>query len=97
MLGDLELSSGLEMSPLYRNRTEALTRGFDLRKVYMWGLIERVSGRKEGEAQTMQLCTMPLSFPGGAGQYTLPSLTAQKTQQLCVSLRSLGSQHLPSQ
>lgn len=52
MLGDLELSSGLEMSPLYRNSTEAITRGFDLRKVHIWrrGLLEGGGGRKEEEA-----------------------------------------------
>lgn len=46
VLGDLVLSSGLTMSPLDGNRTEALTRGFDLRKVCIWdwGLIERRQG-----------------------------------------------------
>lgn len=33
VLGDLVLNSGLTMSPLDGNRTEALIRGFDLRKV----------------------------------------------------------------
>lgn len=88
VLGDLVLSSGLTMSPLDGNRTEALTRGFDLRKVcvWEWGLVERGWGEWRGTSNTsLYRATL---FPAGA---------AQKTQPRCVSIRSLGSQHTPSQ
>lgn len=48
VLGDLVLSSGLAMSPLYRNRKEALASGFDLRKVcvWVWALVDRGQGER---------------------------------------------------
>lgn len=60
------------MSPLHENRTEAVTRGYDLRKVCMWRweLVDRDAGGLKGQALGMQLCTMPPSLPAGAGHCT---------------------------
>lgn len=74
MLGDLVLSSGLTMSPLDGNRTEALTRGFDLRKVcvWEWGLVERGQGMGERRGTSNASLYHATLFPAGAAQKTQP-------------------------
>lgn len=75
VLGDLVLSSGLTMSPLDGNRTEALTRGFDLRKVCRWerGLVERGQGTggEERHSHCISVSCHPLSSWGCSENSTL--------------------------
>lgn len=82
------------MSPLRETRTEALTRGFDLSKVCMWaeGLKERDGGEGSGlRGRPQQGSFVPCRPPLQLGLATAPSsLATQKTQFLCISIRSLG-------
>lgn len=50
--------------------------------------------RGEGEALGTPLCLRPPSFPAGAVTND-PHLELPKNSTPCVSIRSLGSQHIP--